>query len=256
MCNDNILFFLLSVHCRNRDKQSNSSHFQVLSIAGVGGVCVWKCRPEPSLVWCGIWLCEPPGGQAVRTTDSQLSTSQVMLRGAGRGAGWPEPLRTKLPTLVKVRVACYDEENRFVSPLCTQLIKQKGEVFNPRCVFSSTVQPLHQTIVLPELNSFYKPSASRGRVLHLLPHLSRSLPCPYSFPTFVYFLLVSDLTSLFPPTKRTIHLFEWGSIVQHKKAEPLKDAGTNLSSNMSPEDCGAAANQFYFHLPLITQRKL
>lgn len=60
---------------------------------------------EPDVAW--HLAGEPPGGQAVRTTDSQLSTSQVMQPGGGRSsrrrssgwAGWSLS-GTTVPTLI------------------------------------------------------------------------------------------------------------------------------------------------------------
>lgn len=79
----------------NSRKRRNGSHFQVeCRVEGgrVGGVrggrgCEndWGPGPgkaEPDVTW--HLAGEPPGGQAVRTTDSQLSRSQVMLLGGGR----------------------------------------------------------------------------------------------------------------------------------------------------------------------------
>ena len=51
-----------------------------------------RAKPSPDVMW--HLAGEPPGGQAVRRTDSQLCTSQVMLLGGGRSrrrrslAGW------------------------------------------------------------------------------------------------------------------------------------------------------------------------
>lgn len=82
---------LPSLHCRgeraiNREKQTNASLVQVLSSGRRWGVCeegVGVKMIEPGECRSGVmWHLagEPPGGLAVRRSDSQLSESQVKLQ--------------------------------------------------------------------------------------------------------------------------------------------------------------------------------